>query len=158
MTSILASSSRSGKSELIHRASIVLPLPGGPLISTRGEVIGINTAIIQGANTPSSKMTEYYLQNRKNILSLTDFIVNAGGVIGCAVELKMASDESYRQKLNTEGPRNYLEKLIDRTVSENVRDAYKIMNEKEKGDMIFREAAFILAETRLNKTDECFWV
>jgi glutamate dehydrogenase/leucine dehydrogenase len=114
--------------------------------------------IIQGANTPSSKMTEYYLQNRKNILSLTDFIVNAGGVIGCAVELKMASDESYRQKLNTEGPRNYLEKLIDRTVSENVRDAYKIMNEKEKGDMIFREAAFILAETRLNKTDECFWV
>ncbi len=113
--------------------------------------------VIQGANTPSSKMTEYYLQNRRNILSLTDFIVNAGGVIGCAVELKMTADKGYREKRIEEGPQNYLEKLIHKTISQNVRETYKIMLDHNDKDLIFREAAFILAEKRL-KTVEEFWV
>jgi len=110
--------------------------------------------VIQGANTPSSKMTEYYLQNRRNILSLTDFIVNAGGVIGCAVELKMAADKDYREKRIKEGPQNYLEKLIHKTISQNVRDTYQIMRDHNNKDLIFREAAFILAEKRLQTIEE----
>jgi glutamate dehydrogenase (NAD(P)+) len=110
--------------------------------------------IIQGANTPSSKMTEYYLQNRRNILSLTDFIVNAGGVIGCAVELKMTEDKDYREKRIEEGPQNYLEKLIYKTISQNVRDTYQIMIDHDNKDLIFREAAFILAENRLQTIEE----
>ena len=49
--------------------------------------------VLQGANTPSSKPVEYYLKHRRNILSLTDFIVNAGGVIGCAVEQKIMQNK-----------------------------------------------------------------
>ncbi len=113
--------------------------------------------IIQGANTPSSKMTEYYLQNRRNILSLTDFIVNAGGVIGCAVELKMTADKDYRDKRNAEGPQSYLEKLISKTISQNVRETYQIMRDHSNKDLIFREAAFILAEKRLQTIEE-FWI
>ena len=48
--------------------------------------------IFQGANAPSNKMTEYYLQNRRGIISYSDFIVNVGGVMGCAVELKMTME------------------------------------------------------------------
>ena len=73
--------------------------------------------IIQGANTPSNKMTEYYLQNRRSILSLSDFIVNVGGVIGCAVELKMTGEPEYKNKLLKTGPQIYLEELIAKTVS-----------------------------------------
>ena len=50
--------------------------------------------ILQGANTPVNKMTEYYLNNRRGIISLSDFIVNSGGIIGCAVELTMKADTS----------------------------------------------------------------
>jgi len=110
--------------------------------------------IIQGANTPSNKMTEYYLQNRRKILSLTDFIVNAGGVIGCAVELKMTADKNYRDKLIDEGPQSYLENLIHKTISQNVRDTYQIMSEYDNKDLIFREAAFTLAEKRLQTIEE----
>jgi glutamate dehydrogenase (NAD(P)+) len=114
--------------------------------------------IIQGANTPSSKMTEYYLQNRRNILSLTDFIVNAGGVIGCAVELKMTVDKGYREKRIEEGPQNYLEKLINKTISQNVRETYQIMIDQINKDLIFREAAFILAEKKIQKKDRSFLI
>ncbi len=113
--------------------------------------------VIQGANTPSSKMTEYYLQNRRNILSLTDFIVNAGGVIGCAVELKMTADKNYRDKRIAEGPQSYLEKLISHTISQNVQETYQIMRAHEKKDLIFREAALLLAEKRLEQIEE-FWI
>ena len=55
--------------------------------------------ILQGANTPVNKMTEYYLKNRRGILSLSDFIVNVGGVIGCAVEMKMTGDGDYKSEV-----------------------------------------------------------
>lgn len=70
--------------------------------------------ILQGANTPVNKMTEYYLENRRNIRSLSDFIVNVGGVIGCAVELKMTGDPAYREKVLAKGPKGYLEDLIEK--------------------------------------------
>lgn len=105
--------------------------------------------ILQGANTPSSKSVEYYLKHRRNILSLTDFIVNAGGVIGCAVELNLAKDRSYGNKVEAKGLRAYTEKLVFDTVSKNVKEIYKRM----RGDSIFRDTATELAYERLKNQE-----
>jgi glutamate dehydrogenase (NAD(P)+) len=105
--------------------------------------------ILQGANTPSSKPVEYYLKHRRNILSLTDFIVNAGGVIGCAVEQKMMADKNYSMKVQEKDTRTYTENLIFDTVAKNVKDIFSRIKE----DSIFRDAATDLAMERL-KTQE----
>jgi glutamate dehydrogenase (NAD(P)+) len=105
--------------------------------------------VLQGANTPSSKPVEYYLKRRRNILSLTDFIVNAGGVIGCAVERKMIRDKNYSMKVQEKDTRTYTENLIFDTVAKNVKDIFSRMKE----DSIFRDAATDLAMERL-KTQE----
>lgn len=114
--------------------------------------------ILQGANTPSNKMTEYYLQNRRGILSLSDFIVNVGGVIGCAVELKMTADADYREKVLQEGGKKYLDDLIFQTVSRNVMEIHRRLVKKKHSDVIFREAAVALAEERLCDIDKDYWV
>ena len=105
--------------------------------------------VLQGANTPSSKPVEYYLKHHRNILSLTDFIVNAGGVIGCAVELNLMKNRSYANKVEAKGLRTYTENLIFKTVSKNVQEIYKRM----KGDSIFRDAAVELAYERLKSQE-----
>jgi glutamate dehydrogenase (NAD(P)+) len=104
--------------------------------------------ILQGANTPSSKPVEYYLQHHRNILSLTDFIVNAGGVIGCAVERKLIVDNSYPKKVKQVGLRNYVENLINKTITKNVCDTYSRM--QNNSDNIFRDSAWELALERLD--------
>ena len=78
-------------------------------------------------------------------MSLTDFIVNAGGVIGCAVELNLIKNPSYANKVKAKGLRVYTEKLVFDTVSKNVQEIYKRM----KGDSIFRDVATDLAYERL---------
>jgi glutamate dehydrogenase (NAD(P)+) len=103
--------------------------------------------ILQGANTPSSKPVEYYLQHHRNILSLTDFIVNAGGVIGCAVERNLIVDDSYAKQVNKVGLRKYVENLIDKTITKNVCDTYSRM--QSNYDNIFRDSAWELALERL---------
>lgn len=103
--------------------------------------------ILQGANTPSSKPVEYYLHHRRNILSLTDFIVNAGGVIGCAVEREMIVNSAYADKVKQTGIRTYVENLIDNTTSENVCETISRMQNNK--DFIFRDAAWQLALERL---------
>ena len=103
--------------------------------------------VLQGANTPSSKPIEYYLHHRHNILSLTDFIVNSGGVIGCAVERSMTIDDNYADKVKTEGIRNYVENLIRNTVTKNVLEIYSRM--KDHKGYIFRDAATDLAMERI---------
>ncbi|MGQ9662882.1 MAG: Glu/Leu/Phe/Val family dehydrogenase [Kiritimatiellia bacterium] len=55
--------------------------------------------ILEGANNPVHGVVEYYLLKKKNTVALTDWIVNAGGVIGCAVELLMDTDAGYRRKV-----------------------------------------------------------
>jgi len=105
--------------------------------------------ILQGANTPSSKPVEYYLHHHRNILSLTDFSVNAGGVIGCAVERKINMDNSYAEKVKQIGIRTYVENLIRNTITRNICEIYTQM----KNDMIFRDSAWDLALDRL-KTQE----
>ncbi len=112
--------------------------------------------IFQGANTPSNKMTEYYLHNRRGIVSYTDFIVNVGGVIGCAVELKMTMDTEYRGRVLAQGEngKTYTDQLIYDTVSNNVRNLIDRLNGGKNDDIIFREEALTLAEERLENTDE----
>ncbi|MFQ5716491.1 MAG: Glu/Leu/Phe/Val dehydrogenase [Nitrospinales bacterium] len=116
--------------------------------------------ILQGANAPSDKVTEYYLQNRRNILSLSDFIVNVGGVIGCAAELLMNTDDAYKTKVLAEdgSGKSYLENLIYNTVSRNVAEIYRRMSDKQPTDRIFREEALALAEERLRSDDKIYWM
>ena len=112
--------------------------------------------IFQGANTPSNKMTEYYLHNRRGITSYSDFIVNVGGVMGCAVELKMTMDPGYRKRVLAEGEHGkvYTDRLIYSTVSRNMKTLLERLNEQGDCDMIFREAARQLAEERLEQTGD----
>ena len=112
--------------------------------------------IFQGANTPSNKMTEYYLQNRRGIVSYSDFIVNVGGVMGCAVELKMTTDESYREQVLAPGEdgKVYMDRLIDHTVSNNMRTLMNRLREQKERDRTFREEAQQLAQERLDPSGE----
>ena len=101
--------------------------------------------ILEGANTPTSKPIEYYLKHRRNIVSLTDFIVNAGGVIGCAVEQKIMQDNGYASKVREKKTKNYTEKLIFNTISKNVIEIFS----RIRKDYLFRDAATELALERL---------
>ena len=114
--------------------------------------------ILQGANTPSNKMTEYYLQNQRNILSLSDFIVNVGGVIGCAVELKMTGDLNFKDKMVKKGAQIYLEELIANTVSKNVTEVHNRMTGQKQKNVIFRDEALNLAEERLCSQSKEEWL
>ncbi len=113
--------------------------------------------ILQGANTPSNKMTEYFLYHRRNILSLSDFVVNVGGVIGCAVELQMEKDPEYEQKVRAHNAKGYLEKLIFNTVSRNTLELLERLN-GSTDDKIFRELAVELAEERLFNPGPEIWL
>ena len=82
-------------------------------------------------------------------MSLTDFIVNAGGVIGCAVEIKYMKNPSYASKVKAKGLRAYTEKLIFDTISKNVQEIYNRIED----DSIFRDAASNLAYERLKNQE-----
>ena len=112
--------------------------------------------IFQGANAPSNKMTEYYLQNRRGIVSYSDYIVNVGGVMGCAVELKMTMDQSYRERVLSQGEngKNYTDRLIYKTVSSNMRTLMSRLSDQKDGDRIFREEAQALAQERLEHPED----
>ncbi len=112
--------------------------------------------IFQGANAPSNKMTEYYLHNRRGIVSYSDFIVNVGGVMGCAVELKMTMDGSYREQVLSQGEdgKTYVDRLITNTVSNNIRTLMNRLSDQKDGDLVFREEAQKLAQERLDHPDD----
>ncbi|MFQ5482395.1 MAG: Glu/Leu/Phe/Val dehydrogenase [Nitrospinaceae bacterium] len=112
--------------------------------------------IFQGANTPSNKMTEYYLQVRRGIVSYSDFIVNVGGVMGCALELEMCANPSYHKKVLATGQegRPYIEKLIYNTVASNVGEILDQMQREPNSDRLFRERAMALAENRLENPEQ----
>jgi glutamate dehydrogenase (NAD(P)+)/glutamate dehydrogenase (NADP+) len=111
--------------------------------------------IFQGANAPSNKMTEFYLHNRRGIVSYSDFIVNVGGVMGCAVELKMTMDASYREQVLALGEdgKTYVDRLVYKTVSSNIRELRDRLHYSKQNDRIFREEAQQLAQERLNEPE-----
>jgi glutamate dehydrogenase/leucine dehydrogenase len=101
-------------------------------------------------------MTEYYLHNRRGIVSYSDFIVNVGGVMGCAVELKMTMDGSYREQVLSEGEdgKTYVDRLIYKTVSSNIRTLLSRLRDPKDSDRIFREEAQQLAQERLDHPED----
>jgi len=105
--------------------------------------------ILQGANSPVNKMTDYYLSNRRNIISLSDFIVNSGGIIGCAVELTMKADTDYKKKVEMKGTRLYTESLIKETISKNIKQVFSQATARDGTDIFFLEEAISLAKNRL---------
>ena len=101
-----------------------------------------------------SKALEYYLNARRGIISLSDFIVNSGGIIGCAVEYAMKASGEYKKKVEANGVRLYTESLIENTVSKNVTEVLRQVNTKNGTDIIFREKALSLAKKRLEKIED----
>ena len=101
-------------------------------------------------------MTQYYLENRRRILCLADFIVNVGGVIGCAVELKLGGDTEFKKKIQATGTRRYVEDLIDKTVGENVSEIYRRLREINNSDTTFTEQALLFAEEKISKSEKIF--
>ena len=81
-----------------------------------------------------------------------------GGVIGCAVELAMNSNDDYKSKVLEVGVRKYLENLIHNTVSRNVLEIYQRLKTKKESDKIFREEALALAEERLKAVEKDYWI
>ena len=72
--------------------------------------------------------------------------MNAGGVIGCAVERRIFKNSDYANKVKVNGTRIYTENLIFDTISKNVQEIFKRMKE----DYIFRDVATDLALERIN--------
>lgn len=138
---------------LEYPCDILIPAARPDAITARNADRIQCRAIFQGANSPSSKMTEYYLQNRRDIVSYSDFIVNVGGVIGCAVELRMAVDGPYRSQVLACGDngRSWIEYLIYNTVADNMKSILLKMKACNKPDTIFRELAQQLAIERLEE-------
>lgn len=135
-------------------SDIIVPAARPDAITHRNAEHIQTRIILQGANNPVDHATEYYLKRRKGITSLTDFIVNAGGVIACAVELKMDTDEKYRKdvlKKDSFG-KAYLEDLIYKIVSTNVREIYSRLEAAQDADLMWRHIAMDLARERLERT------
>lgn len=110
----------------------------------------VNTRLVlQGANNPADLVCEYFLQHRRNVPSLTDFIVNSGGVIAACVEAKADMDEVYRATVTAEdgSGRVYLEKLVTRIITENIEEMSRRIATRR--DATWREIAFEMARDRL---------
>ncbi len=105
--------------------------------------------ILQGANNPVRPDVETWLAKEHGIVNITDFIVNAGGVIACAVELQMDAEPDYRQRVLAEDGcgRAYMEKLVSRIVSANVEDICDRI--QADPNQTWRDAALALARARL---------
>ena len=100
---------------------------------TMANVERLNTKIVaQGANIPVSHEAEKHLHARE-ILSLPDFVANAGGVICAAVEYH---DGSQSTALNQ----------IAETISQNTGEMLEIVT---RDGTVPREAAYQIAEERV---------
>ena len=105
--------------------------------------------VLQGANNPSDLMCEYFLQHRRGVPSLTDFVVNSGGVIAACVEARADVDAAFRARVMAEDGtgRAFLEQLVTRIITENVGEMARRLAGRK--DTTWREAAFELARDRL---------
>jgi len=147
--------SRFGPQELDN----LLNIPCDVIVpAARPGVIGSHNAdlirtkiILQGANSPVDETAEVHLEKEKGIACLTDFIVNAGGVIACSAELAMDTDGEFRQRIRAQADsgRAYLETLIRDTVTANVREIYDRLGAAKDRARTWRDAALALARERL---------
>jgi|TARA_B110000467_G_scaffold14361_1_gene12348 glutamate dehydrogenase (NAD(P)+) len=132
---------------------ILVPAARANVITSRNADRIQCKIILQGSNAPINKMTEYYLIKKRGIVSLSDFIVNSGGVIGCALEIAMQTDEVLKKVVLAADVRSYTENLIKKIISNNIREVINQINQKNKTGTFFREEAIYLAKKRLQNID-----
>lgn len=138
--------------EVLHIPCDILVPAARPHAIHHGNAGFIDARILlQGANNPVDAVTEYFLQHRKGVISLTDFIVNSGGVVACAVERKIDMDLKFRDRvLKLDGVgRKFLEDLAYRIVSENVAEIFGRVKAHKEKDITWREVAMELPKERL---------
>ena len=113
---------------------ILIPAATADVIN-KDNVDGVKAKLIlQGANIPITKQAEEVL-HKKGILSVPDFIANAGGVIMAAMEYAKKS-----------------EKEAFEAISERIKKNTKLILEKTfKENILPRQAAEAIAEERILK-------
>lgn len=112
----------------------------------------INTRLVlQGANNPADLVCEYFLQHRRGVMSLTDFIVNSGGVIAAYVEAKADVDAAFRTRVLADDGmgRVFLEKLVTRIITENIDEMFGRLQSSRRKDITLREISYEMAKDRL---------
>lgn len=107
--------------------------------------------ILQGANNPADLVSEYFLQHRRGIVSLTDFIVNSGGVIAAFIEARADVDADFRGRvMAADGTgRAFIEQVVTRIVTENVDEMFARRAGHRAKDITWREIANEIARDRL---------
>ncbi len=132
---------------------ILIPAARPNAVTDRNRDAVQARVILQGANNPVPSDIEDYLRRKRGTICMTDFIVNAGGVICCAVELKMDTDAAFRQHVRQADGigRAYMEKLVYRIVSENVREICERLRRDKGTGRSWRETALELAARRLRE-------
>lgn len=112
----------------------------------------INTRIVlQGANNPADLVSEYFLQHRRGIYCLTDFIANSGGVIAAFIEAKADVDADFRARvMAADGTgRAFIEQVVTRIVTENIDEMFARRASHRVPDITWREIANEIARDRL---------
>lgn len=107
--------------------------------------------VLQGANNPADLVSEYFLQHRRGIVCLTDFIVNSGGVIAAFIEAKADVDADFRARVMAEDGigRAFIEKVVTRIITENIDEMFARRASHRAKDITWREIAHEMARDRL---------
>lgn len=107
--------------------------------------------VLQGANNPADLVSEYFLQHRRGIVSLTDFIANSGGVIAAFIEAKADVDAAFRARVMAEDGigRAFIEKVVTRIITENIDEMFARHASHRARDITWREIAHEMARDRL---------
>ncbi len=110
--------------------------------------------ILPGANGPVHAEIEKKLYQEKEIISITDWIANSGGVITTHIELEMDRSPAYSENVKSlDGTgRKYVNKRIGDTVKENtneILDRIEVARKRGK-NLLFRDTAIELAEGYLS--------
>jgi glutamate dehydrogenase (NAD(P)+) len=107
--------------------------------------------VLQGANNPADLVSEYFLQHRRGIYSLTDFIANSGGVIAAFIEAKADVDADFRARVMAEDGtgRAFIEKVVTRIVTENIDEMFARRANHRVKDITWREIAHEISRDRL---------
>jgi glutamate dehydrogenase (NAD(P)+) len=107
--------------------------------------------VLQGANNPADLVSEYFLQHRRGIYNLTDFIANSGGVIAAFIEAKADVDAEFRARVMAEDGkgRAFIEKVVTRIITENIDEMFARRATHRAKDVTWREIANEIARDRL---------
>lgn len=107
--------------------------------------------VLEGANNPADLVSEYFLQHRRGIVCLTDFIVNSGGVTAAFIEAKADVDAEFRARVMAEDGtgRAFIEKVVTRIITENIDEMFARRASHRAKDITWREIAHEMARDRL---------